>query len=271
MPDPTPTNEEMALAVESLMSLPPWPVTVHIAQYVMPQRSIPESPLDRKRAAIWQNENRNQALAALARGFAAGDCSALWKCGLLQDDNNQCAGPLLPSLPTVVVIVESIEHAAELAKLLPEFGVVAARAIVAGSAAPRRMAIHWIMTLVAAHQAERIPAEVVINAVGGPHALDLPNWTAAAQGRGHVVDLTDEWDDQAEYDTQVRLIAYSRRMAKLVGATGVLGRDPSTPMTLPRKDRQQRLEERLAGIEPARRKTRLDKFRRWRDQRVSNS
>lgn len=126
-------------------------------------------PLHRKRAMIWRHAERNQLIAAIARGFDSGRPAELARLGLdarivrrsLRDRRR----------PEVSILVETLEHARELSQQLPDWEL--AHAAIDDSQPKPRFAT-WLTavpnraigTFVRAERTG-LPADVVIRADGG--------------------------------------------------------------------------------------------------------
>jgi hypothetical protein len=185
------------------------PVEVHVASYSCPRLALPSEPLTRKRVGTWTNERRNAAIAAIASAIASGILESLWPFGLFTASAYSAASmPFQPS-SWVTVVVESVDHAAILRSLLPEFGVLRANP-------PEPSAWHRLQVVTLAGMAEcgaNFAPNVVINAVGGKFALELPEAfdIRPPNSPAIIVELDDVFDDQAIKDTTNRLCHYGYR------------------------------------------------------------
>jgi hypothetical protein len=105
------------------------PIPVHTVKYRRQQptsRSL-DTALDVKRQLIWNNRNRNQFLAHLARQVAGKSLQGAAVPASLCDAMKQIESP------RIAVLVENIEHAEALNTELPEARIVTARTKNAGS------------------------------------------------------------------------------------------------------------------------------------------
>ena len=96
------------------------PVEVHVGAYQSRTRRLPDEPLARKRAGLWHHEERNNAIAAIAVALVRGDLESLWPFGLFL--GRQYTPFNIPFLLPgwLAIVVEVLEHARELGKLLPD-------------------------------------------------------------------------------------------------------------------------------------------------------
>lgn len=256
-------NLPLGMDCESEPADPPLAIEVHVGVYDCRQMTLAADPLERKRQSIWHNEPRNHALAEIAQALVSREEASCWSHGLLLKSGGISSIMELPWPTAITVVVESLEHATALSSLLPDFAVFSTMPQARRCRPARTMTCRWIMTLVAASQQDHLGADVVINAVGGPHALVLDNWPSENQSKAILIDVADQFDMRAERDTEARLIRYSRTMRQLIGAESVLGRDPRTPMAILRKDARERLIERCDDTEYDRRQERLHRYSRW--------
>ncbi len=70
---------------------------------------------------------------------------------------------------------------------------------------------HTIFTLVAASKLELFCADVLIVAMGGNWAFDLPRFMSAVKQPTLVIDIVDDFDEVALDASQSRLQAYDGR------------------------------------------------------------
>lgn len=175
----------------------------------------PDEPLGLgwKRGSIWDNAERNAAVARLANALAGGDAEVLWGSGLFLDE--EIAG--LPDALRIAVLVESAEHARALGRLLPGWRLLHAGGeapVDAGGGAAGGPDLS-IVTMTCAHDRGRLAADVVIRADGTPWPLDLPlRADGPVDGGGRpvlLVDLADHQDGTARDATRRRWLAYRRR------------------------------------------------------------
>jgi hypothetical protein len=184
------------------------PVEIHLANYSCPNLALSDDRLDRKRRGYWRNQHRNSAVAAIASSMATGDLHTLWEFGLFQ--GRQFTASSLPFLKPqwLAVVVEGVEHAQQLNKLLPNYGLRRAFAPQQTSWQPLE-----IVTLAAIEEYDWFVPAVVINGVGGRFALDLPEDFAArpADDPAAIIELDDAFDDRAVKHTNRRLLEYGYR------------------------------------------------------------
>lgn len=185
---------------------------------------LPDLPLGLawKRESIWHNPARNAAIARLASALVAGDDAPLWEHGLFLGGEG-AARP--PADPTVVVLVESPEHARGLAQLLPGWAVRSAerRDSAAdddtGAGGPGRRdsgepARRAIATWLYARDQGQVEADIVLRADGTPWPLGVPFVPPGPRTEGRVVllvDLDDGQDRTARAATNARRADYRDR------------------------------------------------------------
>jgi hypothetical protein len=171
--------------------------------------------LARKRTAIWMNDRRNQAFAAIADGLARRDRAKLREYGLRLDDEEESLDREGDPL-RVCILVESSEHAGQLKKLLPAWKVLDAHGGDASSGPPGTGMI-VTMTYAAMHA---IDADIIIRADTGP--LQIKGFPPAASetksGQVILIDIDDEFDKFASRQTQQRLDEYAQRGWYTAGA-----------------------------------------------------
>jgi hypothetical protein len=188
-------------------------------------KDLPDEPLGLKwkRQSIWSNEERNSALSRIAGALTNGNVATLWEFGLFVDD---MAVLQEGQKRRVVVLVESVEHANQLARYLPEWPVLradgsgsekAVRLVEIGSTTERNQGLpdRAIMTLAAVQRRGRIEADVLVRADGTPWPLDLPFAAGRPEQLGArpvlLVDLADDHDRTARDATRARMLAYQAR------------------------------------------------------------
>jgi len=199
------------------------PAEVHVGAYASRDLRLPDEPLARKRAGLWHNEERNNAIAAITRAFLRGDLAELWPFGLLL--GRQYTPTNIPFLRStwLAIAVEVPEHARVLSTLLPEFAIGQAHVSHPTPWSPRT-----ILTLAAMAEFETFMPTVLINAVGGRYALSLPWYDHRTQDNpGAIIELEDEFDEQARQETTTRLHQYGTRRWPVFTRSG-LTIDPAT-------------------------------------------
>jgi hypothetical protein len=168
-------------------------------------------PLERKRRAIWHNAARNRALAEIASALVHHDLACLWQYGLLLNEDESW----FDGRHKVCLLVESLEHARELAKLLPEWTIRDATV-----PNPER----WtnedtnhmaIKTAVCAHE-DGLYTDLLIRADGTASPWTYI-WGPAVTREKRIprdlvmIDLRDDFNAHAEADTQTRARGYLNR------------------------------------------------------------
>jgi hypothetical protein len=164
--------------------------------------------LERKRRTLWSNPGRNEIIATVARAMTHGRFKELRRMGVprwVRDQIRHCPGR------QIVALVESTEHAHELAARLPGWMV--------RSAVPRE-GLTARETKVSRRGAARTGA-IVTQAFAGLHGLDADILIRATGGYGKIllddlvpeegarpvsllVDLADAWDEQAKQESLLR-------------------------------------------------------------------
>lgn len=177
---------------------------------------VPEngSGLDYKRAAYWANGRRNDFVAAVARAIAKRDLEKLDKYGFPFGGEE----PLIRHWPepTIALLVESVEHARELAQRLPHWEVLDAVPNTrkdTGSDRRERLPRRSIATAIRAAQIG-LDADVVIRAAGSSGTRCFREFPPLADEEDRrdvlVVDFTDSFDPRAERDVRRRRQEYER-------------------------------------------------------------
>ena len=170
-----------------------------------------ETALERKRHAIWHSDQRNRQIADLANGIANKDVNIMLRYGI---DLSSVPSTLIS--PDVLLLVESPEHARQLARLLPEWRLVTGLqdSRVVGQQMPWLHAWqpgrHVIATLVAAATVGNLAPQVLIRTDGGQGGLELRGFPPRASQPQEIVliDFDDEFDQQARRDFRSRVEVY---------------------------------------------------------------
>lgn len=167
---------------------------------VMPVGAF-DDPLERKRRAAWHNHARDQVVAEIAEAFADRNISALWDHGLLLDQDELPYQDPWPRSTTI--LVEAAEHGRVLAECLPEWDLLHAVHGKPGSVYEKlSTGAHGlnrrIVTLMAASKLREFSPDVLIVAMGGDWAFELPNFKPAADKPTLLVDVLDDFDDVAK-------------------------------------------------------------------------
>ena len=135
-----------------------------------------------ERTLYWRHRPRNQAIAAIARCVEIGDGA-------------------------VAILVENLDHAEHLSRLLPDWTVVQKDAI--PTSEPARM----IVTLTAADSWEQFHPETILVGMGGPASSWLIGSVERISHQGksiRIIDVTDGFDDAAGRFAAARMNAYRR-------------------------------------------------------------
>jgi hypothetical protein len=204
-------------------------VRVRLAHWRNDALACGEYGLEWKRRGLWHNARRNDAIAEIATSLADRDEPRLWTYGLSPDV--PVIGPGPSRRPRVTVVVESPEHARELARRLPGWRVLAGqpvrrpgrdgdgdrdgrRAVAENPGPPDRT----IATLVGFRDLPRLEADVVLRADGTRGPIGLPG-TSRGRRAGDIalVDLCDGFDDIAERATADRVADYLARGWEVTG------------------------------------------------------
>jgi hypothetical protein len=182
--------------------------------------------LEWKRDAIWQNLERNDAIAGIARAIIAGDLLALGEHGIFPDADDE--SNLVRDAGSVAILVESPEHADELGSRLPGWRLVTGasesdlerpestgspqdHAESASEVRPDRM----IITQVRASRYPMGTLDIVIRADGLCWPLEVPQLVEGTRdGKKYkllMIDLRDDFDEIAVDATRRRIADYQRR------------------------------------------------------------
>jgi hypothetical protein len=174
----------------------------------LPGTPVPGSPaniVERRRTQIWTNTPRNRLIARAARALRDNDEAELKRVGLHEVTR------LLRSVnttPSTAIVVENVEHAEELARLLPGWRLERA----CYSPPPGQVVQHDRLIVTKARAAEAFLAtQAVFYAAGGAdrwiehvHLLR----TAFAFRRMLIVDVADQFDEHSASETAVREAEY---------------------------------------------------------------
>lgn len=181
------------------------PVMAPVAVLFMPTSDVriqaPGDPLERKRALYWHNHDRNRRISWLARCFAAGRYSAAVRDKLL------ASGVVVDRPLSVSILVESTEHATELAALLPGWPVQCGSNLQVDVAHTP----YKIVTMVRAVQ-EGLATDVLIRGTGGADILQVADFPPLLRATPVVlVDFNDAFDPRAAREAEHRIRTYSTR------------------------------------------------------------
>jgi hypothetical protein len=197
--------------------------TVGPFAYPAPDNSL--APLGRKRENIWHNAARNAAIARVATECLAGNHPSVSEYERQEETEDSTEGQeTVP--PTVVVLVESPEHARQLRKLLPDWPILGGRdgegAVGAEDAEMPLMPDRAIVTWSRAYR-DGLAVDVIIRADGtaarhregfGPHV-----WVNRRSMV--IVDFVDDFDEQARQDKIRRYRDYAERGFTILDADSV--------------------------------------------------
>ena len=165
-----------------------------------------DDPLSWKRIRVWHASKRNQLIACVAQGFDTRDIEALWDVGLLLAEETFPAALQSPCWTTL--LVESLEHARALQRLLPAWPI---RSVNANQPRQpvRQLGQGCIMTLVAADRMSPFRPKVLINAMGGSWTpQDVIHLTPHACQPVTLIDFDDDHDSREQEATRQRRLAY---------------------------------------------------------------
>lgn len=167
----------------------------------------------------WHHERRNRHIKQLATALHAGEQLDARKFGDVAAAIDQSGNPN----PAVTILVERPVHAAELAKLLPDWAFIATTGDMQGRSGQYRnrakrnrrslqRGTHQIVTVDAAKNWRGDVSDVVIWAGGGQRADFLPHkWLRADVGTDKplvIVDFEDKHNDDAAGMSQQRQRSY---------------------------------------------------------------
>lgn len=172
-----------------------------------PPERRPSDPLDRKRYYIWHNDKRNQRIAAEAQALLRGDQHALATYGLTPPSGPAVAG----TAPSVAVLVEGVEHARSLAELLPDWPVISLHDCADEDPdLPHMLTLTQAIITMAAARHRGLTCEAMVVAHGTGHAWQ-PCYGGAVPycAVPVVIDVADDFDDQARRDSAHRLERYA--------------------------------------------------------------
>ncbi len=180
---------------------------VHVAFITVPSSSVQTGSiaLARKSQAIWDNVQRNDAIAELATAIVTGNAQTF---SPRSENLTQQLSQLCPGWRTAI-LVESPEHGRQLIKRLPDWELITAipgrDGCVEDASGPNHLEI--VTEAIAAM--DGIEADVIVVASGlASMARHFPPQRAEPV---LVVEFADDFDDQAREATQQRREAYTQR------------------------------------------------------------
>ena len=202
-------------------------------------RSGTYDALERKRRHLWNNDVRNDYVAAVARAVGAADPAALAKLGFPLDHHIIRADGIKPR---TTILVESTAHGQELVRRLPGWKLWSM------TPADRQRREHdaeqmWdccdarrldqkILTLLVASQIKTLTTDVLIRADGASGPLNLPGFPPRMSQPGSevtLIDLADDFDSAAVAATRQRQAGYADQgWTVLTAPRWVL--DPESPV-----------------------------------------
>lgn len=165
------------------------------------------SPLERKRAAIWHNDQRNDVVTNLALAIANQDVETFQPRREFLNEHVDLLNQY-PN-PGIAILVESIEHARELQQRLPEWTLNTAIPDQDGTLDSGTCHRSIVTQAFASHG---IHTDVLIRATGTSSPLMVRGFPSVGQRRAIVLfDLADDFDSQAIRDTRERISDYQSR------------------------------------------------------------
>ncbi len=165
------------------------------------------TPLARKRAAIWQNDQRNEFIAELALAIAGQDVSTFSHRSEFLPEHVDLLGKC--SNPGIAILVESTEHGRELLRRLPHWTLNTANpddrgAIDSGTC--HRCIVTQAFASVGIH------TDILIRATGTSSPLMVRGFPSMQQRRAIVLfDMADDFDAHAISNTHERIRDYRTR------------------------------------------------------------
>jgi hypothetical protein len=217
----------------------PRTVSVFLADWRCRSSSYGRFGLEWKRHAIWQNSDRNDAIAGIAQAMVEADLAKLGDHGIFLDHNQEVSS--VKHAGKVAILVENPEHATAISARLPGWRVItgksessAKRPEVTGSSpdyAEPTSCIRPNRIIITQVGASRFPIgtlDVLIRADGLPWPLEVPHLLEGKRdGRQCqllVIDLRDEFDEIAVDATRRRIADYQCQSWEVVGGQQTLER-----------------------------------------------
>lgn len=192
--------------------------------------SVADSTVSALRREIWLNEIRNQAVVDLARAIVERNAEQLHA--------HHIGGGKLPEeldgVRWLAIVVGNKEHALAIHRPLPEAVLqFAAAGELMTLNASMAMPLLTITTVVAAHLGRQFTPDVIINATGGPHMLDVRRLVPQDAWGCHrmaIVELADEFTQEATEATKNRLQRYAFQRVRVFDSGNRMGFDMSKTM-----------------------------------------
>ena len=133
----------------------------------------------------------------------------------------------------LAIVVGNKEHALTIHRLLPAAVLEYAAAGELIHNASMAMPLLTVTTVMAAHQGRQFTPDVIVNAVGGPHMLDLRRLVPEDAWGCHrvaIVELADEFNQDATEATKKRLQSYAFQRVHVFDSGNRMGFDMSKTM-----------------------------------------
>jgi hypothetical protein len=209
-------------------------VHVHMADTPLVPMPPASDPREHKRCAIWQNDRRNDAIAAIATALVSGRLELLWEYGLFLDTERMPFSGLKRP-PRVAILVENLDHGRELHARLP--GWTLRQGDDVSSQRPRSPG-RTIFTQVHGASLPRLDVDVLIRADGDSGGLELrgfpPRLRESKRRTVYLIDFQDHENERSRQITARRMEAYERRRWYLHRA-GCAGSATSLRSRVPRR------------------------------------
>jgi hypothetical protein len=177
------------------------------------------SELERKRAKIWGNDEPNRLVADIVDGLANGCWAVLEALGV-----DPAIGRRIDHSPAPlrsVVVVESVEHARELHRILTTWPIVSDSVADAAADRDQPVAPGAIVTTAALNRRRLQATDVIVRADGGMGMLDvasiMPCASIVTPPRVLLIDFADAFDSQAAEDTRRRVVDYEQLQYRVTG------------------------------------------------------
>ena len=172
-----------------------------------------------RRTALWHDDRRNHAITKVAQAFAQGKETPLWDHELVLDE--QVIASLGPQ-PGVVIVVDSVQHAEQLRRHLPDWQLVHAQPRGDQTAAQGIAISTWgvprnaIVTAIVANKLVGLDARIVIWASGGS-APYIPTILKRSRQTQLLIDVWDDGNPLLAADTRQRLEIYRALGCRILG------------------------------------------------------
>lgn len=181
------------------------------------------SPLKRKHDAVWDNTGRNELIATVAEKLARKPWKLIREYGI-----NTAAVQLHDRVrQRVVVLVENVEHATRLLKLLPDWEVL--HAIPTddepwdAEEAPNELPPRGVIATTMYVFRNGVACDILVRATAGTGRLSWDvirgGYKKAGTTPALVVDIQDENGKREKTDTEIRRREYTEQSLKVLKAT----------------------------------------------------